>query len=197
MPSYYASMCPRGEQPIGAEELAKGRINEDEVQEATRRTCAHNSTPDTRHRLCRRTKRGIVRGCGSPCGRCVQRRSGSRLRLRLPDSVALGNNQANPKYLRERSKPYPSMWAPGVAGGTHRRSRCTRTRSPAARSPTPEVWLDGSKLVTIDLYSSTALARRIVFTRAVSPSVTHALEVRVQGTSGRPRVDVDAFVVLR
>ncbi len=60
-----------------------------------------------------------------------------------------------------------------------------------------EVWLDGSKLATIDLYSSTALARRIVFTRAVSPSVTHTLEVRVLGTSGRPRVDVDAFLVLR
>lgn len=60
-----------------------------------------------------------------------------------------------------------------------------------------EVWLDGSKLATIDLYSSTALARGVVFARAVSPSVTHTLEVRVLGTSGRPRVDVDAFLVLR
>ncbi len=60
-----------------------------------------------------------------------------------------------------------------------------------------EVWLDGVKVATVDLYSSTALPRRIVFTRAVSPSVTHILEVRVLGTSGRPRVDVDAFSVLR
>ncbi len=61
-----------------------------------------------------------------------------------------------------------------------------------------EVWLDGAKVATVDLYSSTALARRIVFTRgSLSPSVTHTLEVRVLGTSGRPRVDVDAFVTQR
>ena len=61
-----------------------------------------------------------------------------------------------------------------------------------------ELWLDGSRVATVDLYSSTLLPRQIVFTRgALNPSGTHTLEVRVLGTSGRPRIDVDSFVVLR
>jgi CSLREA domain-containing protein len=64
-----------------------------------------------------------------------------------------------------------------------------------------EVWLDGTRVATVDLYSRTAQARRVVFARAVDPSRSHTLEVRVLGTknassTGR-RVDIDAFVVLR
>jgi TRAP-type uncharacterized transport system substrate-binding protein len=64
-----------------------------------------------------------------------------------------------------------------------------------------EVWLDGVKVATVDLYSATAADRREVFTKAVSATGTHKLEVRVLGTknasSTGTRVDVDAFVVLQ
>ncbi len=64
-----------------------------------------------------------------------------------------------------------------------------------------EVWVDGAKVATVDLYSSSTLARRVVFTRAWDSVGTHTLEVRVLGTknslSSRTRVDVDAFVLLR
>jgi uncharacterized delta-60 repeat protein len=61
-----------------------------------------------------------------------------------------------------------------------------------------EVWLDGVKLATVDLRSATAQARKLVFVKnGLNPSVTHKLEVKVLGTPGRPRVDVDAFAVLR
>ncbi len=65
-----------------------------------------------------------------------------------------------------------------------------------------EVWLDGVKVATIDLYASTFLPRRTVFARnGLSTSVPHTLEVRVLGTrndsSTGTRVDADAFVVLR
>jgi hypothetical protein len=64
-----------------------------------------------------------------------------------------------------------------------------------------EVWVDGVKKKTIDLYSSAAQPRRAVYTQSWSTSGTHTLEVRVLGTkntaSSGTRVDVDAFVVLR
>lgn len=60
-----------------------------------------------------------------------------------------------------------------------------------------EVYLDGTRVATVDLYSATAKPRQIVFSRAVTAGTTHTLEIRGLGTSGRPRVDVDAFVVLR
>jgi uncharacterized delta-60 repeat protein len=60
-----------------------------------------------------------------------------------------------------------------------------------------EVWLDGVKRATVDLRSPTTQPRRLVFVKeGLNPSVTHNLEVKVLGTAGRPRVDVDAFVVL-
>jgi hypothetical protein len=60
-----------------------------------------------------------------------------------------------------------------------------------------EVWLDGVKKTTVDLYSATSKPKLFAFTQNWNSSGTHTLEVRVQGTAGRPRVDVDAFIVLR
>jgi Fibronectin type III domain len=61
-----------------------------------------------------------------------------------------------------------------------------------------DVLLDGRKVATVDLSSSRTLPRRVVYAaNGLSPSVTHTLQVKVLGTAGRPRVDVDAFVVLR
>jgi uncharacterized delta-60 repeat protein len=61
-----------------------------------------------------------------------------------------------------------------------------------------EVYLDNVKVATVDLSSPRTLPRRVVYAaNGLSPSVNHTLEVKVLGTSGRPRVDVDAFVVVR
>ncbi len=65
-----------------------------------------------------------------------------------------------------------------------------------------EVYLDGRKVATVDLYSSTALSRRVVYAaNGLDPSVSHRLQIKVLGTknasSSGTRVDVDAFVVLR
>ncbi len=64
------------------------------------------------------------------------------------------------------------------------------------------VYLDGSKVATVNLYYSSTLYRRAVFVRGgLNPSVTHTLKVYVSGTkpssSSGTRVDVDAFVVIR
>ena len=65
-----------------------------------------------------------------------------------------------------------------------------------------DVYLDGTKVVTVDLYSASGKSRTVVFAKAgLDPSVPHTLEVRVLGTknpaSKAKRVDVDAFIVLR
>ena len=64
-----------------------------------------------------------------------------------------------------------------------------------------EVWLDGSKAATVDLYSSSAKPRRIVFSKTFPSSSNHTLEVRLLGTrnlsSNGTRVDADAFLTLR
>lgn len=64
-----------------------------------------------------------------------------------------------------------------------------------------EVWLDGARVYTYDLYSATDATRRVVFSRAVTPGVNHTIEVRVLGqknaSSADTLVDVDGFVTLR
>jgi hypothetical protein len=61
-----------------------------------------------------------------------------------------------------------------------------------------DVYLDGVFQKTVDLYSASPLARQIVFSKDVSPTTSHKLEVWVLGTnqsaSTGKRVDVDAFL---
>jgi hypothetical protein len=64
-----------------------------------------------------------------------------------------------------------------------------------------EVWINGNKVETVDLYSSSVQPRKVVFTKSWAASKSRTLEIRVLGTknalSSGERVDVDAFVVLR
>lgn len=56
------------------------------------------------------------------------------------------------------------------------------------------VYVNGTKVATIDLYSATYRNQRVVWARNWSSSVTRTVTIRVAGTSGHPLVDVDAFV---
>jgi len=60
-----------------------------------------------------------------------------------------------------------------------------------------EIWLDGVRVSTLDTRAATTGSRWLLYAAAVDPAVPHTIEVRVLGTAGRPRVDVDAFLVLR
>ncbi len=69
-----------------------------------------------------------------------------------------------------------------------------------AKGPTrgrAHVYVDGVYATSVDLYSATTLPRKAVYTRDWASSGTHTVEVRLEGTAGRPRVDVDAFLTLR
>lgn len=59
-----------------------------------------------------------------------------------------------------------------------------------------KVYLDGQLVTRVDLYAPSLSERRIVFTAADLAAGQHTLRIVVSGTSGRPRVDIDGFVVL-
>ncbi len=59
------------------------------------------------------------------------------------------------------------------------------------------VFVDGVFRMTVDLGPRQgAAARRVVFSQAFASPGPHTLQIQVVGTPGRPRVDVDAFLVL-
>ena len=64
----------------------------------------------------------------------------------------------------------------------------------AASRGKAEVWVDGVKATTLDLYSSTTKYRQLVWQQSWATSGTHTVQVRALGTSGRPRIDADGFV---
>ena len=60
-----------------------------------------------------------------------------------------------------------------------------------------QIWIDGSLAGTVDTYARSFLYRRVVLARSWASSGSHVVKVVALGTSGRPRVDVDAFLVIR
>jgi hypothetical protein len=58
------------------------------------------------------------------------------------------------------------------------------------------VYLDGTLQKAVSLYSTAPGFRKLMYTHMWAVSGTHTLKIVVVGTSGRPRVDVDAYVVL-
>jgi spore germination protein YaaH len=60
-----------------------------------------------------------------------------------------------------------------------------------------KVYVDGTYATTLELQNSTLSYRRVAWSRRWASAGTHTLRLVVVGTSGRPRVDIDALVVLR
>jgi hypothetical protein len=60
-----------------------------------------------------------------------------------------------------------------------------------------KVYVDGVYKATVSTYSATTRFRQLVYQFAWSAPGTHKVKVAIVGTSGHPRVDLDAFVVLR
>lgn len=58
------------------------------------------------------------------------------------------------------------------------------------------IYVDGKLEATIDTRSSKIVKRKVVFNRSWAKSGSHTVEVVIVGTKDRPRVDVDAFIVL-
>lgn len=60
-----------------------------------------------------------------------------------------------------------------------------------------DILVDGKKVATIDLQAVSLQQRRVVYSVRWSSLGKHIISIVVAGTNGHPRVDLDAFVVLR
>ncbi len=58
------------------------------------------------------------------------------------------------------------------------------------------VYVDGTYRTTVGLHASSLHARRLVFRASWGTRGSHTIVIRVVGTAGHPRVDVDAFAVI-
>jgi hypothetical protein len=59
------------------------------------------------------------------------------------------------------------------------------------------VYINGSLKATVDLYSAATQKAVVVWSALYSTSATRTITIKVVGTSGRPRVDVDGFLIGR
>ncbi len=102
---------------------------------------------------------------------------------------------------------YPSLGYGGrmkytrLRGATARMSFTGRAvawvswREPGSGSAS--VLVSGARTTTVNLYQATSFPRRVVYARWWPSSSGHSLTIQGLGTSGHPRVDVDAVLVMR
>jgi len=60
-----------------------------------------------------------------------------------------------------------------------------------------KIYVDGAYVQTIDLYRSSTQSKVVVYNKSWSTNGLHSVKLVVVGTSGRPKVEVDAFPILR
>jgi Tol biopolymer transport system component len=59
------------------------------------------------------------------------------------------------------------------------------------------ILIDGAVVQTVDLKATATKTRVLAYVKTWSASGIHTITIRVAGTAGRPRIDVDGFVTLR
>ena len=128
------------------------------------------------------------------------RTAGPSLRL-----SAVSQSAAAVRYGGTWSTSTSSIWW----GGTARRSATAGSTATytftgksiawvgltAATRGKAYVYVNGVLKATVNLYSTTTLKQRIVWSANYATSATRTITIKVLGTTGRPRVDVDGFIV--
>jgi hypothetical protein len=102
------------------------------------------------------------------------------------------STQSSSSFLGSSTRYASSAGAKATYAFTGRAVALVSTKGPNRGKA--EIWVDGVKAATIDLYSSSTKYRQIVWRANWDSSGSHSVVVKVLGTSGRPRVDVDAFL---
>ncbi|MFF4759247.1 N-acetylmuramoyl-L-alanine amidase [Streptomyces sp. NPDC001292] len=69
--------------------------------------------------------------------------------------------------------------------------------SRASTSGQAYVYVDGTKVATVDLKSSTTQYRQAIWTKTWSSSAKHTVKIVVVGTSGRPTITTDGLVYIK
>jgi len=60
-----------------------------------------------------------------------------------------------------------------------------------------KVYIDGRQAGTVDLDARREKNRKVLFTRTFHGTGSHTISVQSMGTTSRPIIDVDAFIVIR
>jgi hypothetical protein len=60
-----------------------------------------------------------------------------------------------------------------------------------------KVYLDGVYVKTVSLYATATKTRQLIYAVGWGSSAVHTISIRIVGTSGHPRIDLDGFTILR
>jgi hypothetical protein len=89
----------------------------------------------------------------------------------------------------------------GVAGASVKLSFSGRSiavvSTLAANRGAVKVYIDGVFVTTVDTFAASTTYRRVIWSRTFSSYSSHTIKLVVVGTAGRPRFDLDAFLVLK
>lgn len=114
---------------------------------------------------------------------------------------------------RSPAVTYSGLWTrstdPNSSGGTHTWTRTSGARvslrftgrTVAFIAPTDyhrgraDVIVDGVLMATVDLYSVRARERVVLFSEDWNTVGNHTIVIRNKGTAGRPKIDLDTFLV--
>ena len=115
----------------------------------------------------------------------------------VPSSVNIAfvktwSTGSNTKYLGGTTRYATASGATVTYSFSGRAIAFLSTKGPSRGKA--EVWVDGIKKSTIDLYSSTTKYRQVAYQTAWETVGNHVVMIKVLGTSGRPRVDFDSFL---
>lgn len=102
-------------------------------------------------------------------------------------SAAAGYSGGSVKYAKARG-------ARATTTFTGRSIALVTTR--AVKRGKARIYINGKRVATIDLHRSSRLTRVVAWQRTWSTTAKRTIRVVVVGTSGRPRVDLDAFAIL-
>ena len=64
------------------------------------------------------------------------------------------------------------------------------------RSNIADVYVNGTLVKTVSLYASATSTKQVVFTKSWSSAAKRTIVIKVRGTSGHPRVDIDGLQIL-
>ena len=60
-----------------------------------------------------------------------------------------------------------------------------------------QIWVDGTLAATVDTNAAATTYRRVLFSKGWSSYASHTMKLVVVGTAGTPRVELDAFEIIR
>jgi hypothetical protein len=165
---------------------------------------------------------GTAAGSATTAVRTVSLNHAHRFRIRARDAVGIWSEWVEGPLLRlgivqdgSSAMKYSTGWyrsdSSSASGGTTRyttgRNKSVRltmnARTLSIVAPvgptrgTANIYVNGVYQATISLYWKVGVSRRIVWTKTFEADGLKTLEIRANGTAGRPRFDVDAVLVGR